>query len=64
VVPLDEPGAHAVGALLGKSGTTDIGDAALVYVAMARAADIVTNDRTDIEHLVSVAGGKIRIVAT
>jgi len=64
VVSLDESGAHAVGALLGKSETTDIGDAALVCVAMARAADIVTGDRADIEPLVSVAGGKIRVVAT
>jgi hypothetical protein len=64
VVPLDEAGAHAAGALLGKSQTTDVSDAVLVSVAMARKADIVTDDRTDIEHLVSAAGSKIRVVAT
>jgi hypothetical protein len=64
VVPLDELGAHAVGALLAESSTTDICDAALVCAAVARAADIVTDDRSDIEHLVSVAGGRIRVVAT
>jgi hypothetical protein len=64
VVALDEPGAHAVGALLGKSETTDIVDAALVCVAIARAADIVTDDHAYIEHLISTAGVKLRIVAT
>jgi hypothetical protein len=62
VVALDEAGAHEAGALLGKSRTIDISDAALVSVAVARAADIVTSDRSDIERLVAAAGRKIRVV--
>ena len=62
VVPLDEVGAHRAGALLGKSGTTDIADAALVTLAVARVADIVTSDRTDIQHLVSKTPVRIRVV--
>lgn len=64
VVSLDEAGAHRAGALLGKSRTTDISDAAVVSVAVARAADIVTSDPTDIGRLVSAACGKIRLVET
>jgi hypothetical protein len=62
VVPLDEAGAHQTGALLGKSRTTDIADAALVSMAVARTADIVTSDHADIQHLVSKARVRIRIV--
>ncbi len=62
VVPLDEAAAHRTGALLGKSGTTDIADAALVSLAVARVADIVTTDRTDIQHLVSKTPVRIRVV--
>ncbi len=64
VVALDEAGAHEVGALLGKARTTDISDAAVVRVAVTRAADIVTSDRIDIERLVSAAGRRIRVVET
>lgn len=64
VVPLDETGAHRVGALLRQSRTDDVLDAALVNLAVERSADIVTSDRADIEHLVSSARKRIRIVAT
>jgi hypothetical protein len=64
VVPLDEPGAHRVGALLGKSGTSDIADAALVSLAAARMADIVTSDRTDIERLIAKARVRVRVADT
>jgi hypothetical protein len=64
VVALEEAGAHEVGTLLGKARTTDISDAAVVAVATARAADIVTSDRSDIERLVSAAGKRIRVVET
>ena len=64
VVPLDEAGAHRTGALLGKSRTTDISDAAVVSVAVARAADIVTSDPTDIGRLVLAARSRIRLVET
>lgn len=62
VVSLDESGAHRTGALLGKSRTTDISDAAVVSVAVARSADIVTSDPTDIERLVSTTRIKIRLI--
>jgi hypothetical protein len=64
VIPLDEAGAHRAGALLGKSGTTDIADATLVSLAVTRMADIVTSDRTDIQRLVSRTGARLRIVDT
>jgi len=64
VVALDEAGAHGAGALLGKARTTDISDAAVVRVAVTRAADIVTSDRIDIERLASAAGRRIRVVET
>ncbi len=64
VVALDEAEAHHVGALLGKSGTTDIADAALVSLAVARAADIVTRDRTDVQHLVSKTTARIHVIDT
>lgn len=64
VAALDETGAHETGALLGKSRTTDIIDAALVSLAAKRMADIVTSDRADIERLASATGKKIRIIET
>jgi hypothetical protein len=63
VVPLDEAGAHRTGALLGASRTTDVGDAALVCIAVERTADIVTGDADDIGHLVSASRAKIRVFA-
>ena len=64
VIPLDEAGAHRAGALLGKSETTDVADAALVSVAVARTADIVTSDREDIERLVAKTRVSIRVIDT
>jgi predicted nucleic acid-binding protein len=64
VVPLDEGGAHRAGALLGKSGTTDIADAAVVSLAVERRADIVTSDRADIERLVSVTRTRLSLIDT
>lgn len=64
VVPLDEAAAHRAGALLARSGTADIADAAVVSLAVARVADIVTSDRTDIEHLVSRTATGIRVLDT
>ncbi len=62
VVALDEAGAHRAGALLGRSKTTDIADAAVVSLAVTRMADIVTSDRTDIQHLLSKTSARLRIV--
>src|SRR5689334_18795613 len=55
VVPLDESAAHRVGALLGKTRTTDLADAAVVVLALDRMAVIVTSDRADVERLTSAA---------
>jgi hypothetical protein len=63
VVALDEARAHAAGALLAKSRTRDIADAAVVELAASRRADIVTSDRADIVHLVSAARATLRVVA-
>lgn len=62
VVPLDETAAHGVGALLGKSHTTDLADAALVRIAASRGADIVTADRADIEHLAAALRAPLRVL--
>lgn len=62
VVALDEAGAHRAGALLGKSGTADVADAALVSLAVSRVADVVTSDREDIEHLVSKTRARIAVI--
>ncbi len=64
VAPFDEVAAHRTGALLGKSRTTDLADAALVVLAIAGKADIVTGDRADIAHLLSSARARLRIVET
>ena len=61
VIALDEPSAHAVGQLLGRSGTADIVDATVVVVAMAQQAEIVTADRSDISRLAASAGARIVI---
>lgn len=62
VVALDEAGAHHAGALLGESGTADVADAALVSLAVSRAADVVTSDREDIERLVSKTRTRIVVI--
>jgi predicted nucleic acid-binding protein len=64
VAPLDEAAAHRTGALLGKSRTTDIADAALVALATSRRADIVTSDRADIERLLAGSRTRPRVVDT
>ena len=61
VLALDEPTAHAVGQLLGRSGTADIVDATVVTVAIAEQAEIVTADRSNISRLAASAGARIVI---
>ena len=61
VLALDEPTAHAVGRLLGRSGTADIVDATVVVVAMTQQAEIVTADQSDISRLAASAGARIVI---
>ena len=61
ILALDEPTAHAVGQLLGRSGTADIVDATVVVVAMTQQAEIVTADQSDISRLAASAGARIVI---
>jgi predicted nucleic acid-binding protein len=61
VLALDEATAHAVGQLLGTSGTTDIVDATVVTVAIAEQAEIVTADRNDIARLAAAGGTRLNI---
>jgi hypothetical protein len=64
VAVLDEAGAHRTGALLGRSGTTDIVDAAVVSLAAARTADILTSDRGDIDLFVAKARLRVGVIHT
>jgi hypothetical protein len=59
VAALDEAAAHAAGELLGRAGTDDVCDAAVVTVAAALAAEIVTGDRKDLRRLVAASGKAI-----
>ncbi|MEY4543934.1 MAG: hypothetical protein RL685_129 [Pseudomonadota bacterium] len=63
VVALDEAAAHRVGALLGKSRTTDIVDAAVVVLAIERSADVQTGDPEDIRRLSGAARARLRILS-
>jgi hypothetical protein len=56
VVPLAETAAHRAGALLGKSRTKDVVDAAVVVLAIQCRADIVSADSQDIDRLLAAAG--------
>ena len=62
VLALDESTAHAVGRLLGRSGTADIVDATVVTMAIAKQAQIVTTDRDDISRLANAAGARLVII--
>jgi predicted nucleic acid-binding protein len=61
IVDFDEPSAHRVGALLGKAGTSDVVDASLVDMAIARGAEIVTTDPTDIRRLIHASGKRVPV---
>lgn len=62
VLALDESTAHAVGRLLGRSGTADIVDATVVTMAIATQAQIVTSDRGDVSRLANAAGARLVII--
>jgi hypothetical protein len=62
VVSFDEADAHQAGALLGKSRTNDIVDAAVVVLAVQRNADIQTGDAKDIRRLVAAARAKLSVL--
>lgn len=62
VVPFTEGDAHAAGRLLGRAKTNDVVDAAVVVLAVALAAEVVTADHDDIAHLCAAARASIPIV--
>jgi hypothetical protein len=62
VAAFDEPAAHRAGALLAKSRTKDVVDAAVVELAVRSQADIATDDRNDIAILLAAARAKTSIV--
>jgi len=62
VVDFLEADAHAAGRLLARSKTTDVVDAAVVVLAAALGAEIVTADRDDIARLLAAARVSLPIV--
>lgn len=62
VVALDEPGAHAAGALLGKARARDVVDASVVGLAVRHDADIVSSDAKDLRRLLAAARSPLRVV--
>jgi hypothetical protein len=56
---LDEAAAHRVGALLGKSGTSDVVDGSVVDLATTTSAEVLTTDLRDIERLATVSGKRV-----
>ncbi len=61
VVDFTEADGHAAGALLAKSKTNDIVDAAVVTLAVSRDADVVTGDARDIARLAAAAGARFHV---
>jgi hypothetical protein len=62
VTALTEQDAHAVGHLLGNTGSSDVVDAAVAYAAALLGADVVTGDPADIGRLLAAAGSSSRII--
>jgi hypothetical protein len=63
LVSLTEDGAHRAGALLAASATSDVVDASVVALAVARDAEIVTTDPDDIKKLVGATEHDVTIAA-
>lgn len=61
VVPLDEHLGRATGELLGRTGQSDVIDAALILLA-ADGDDIVTGDRHDFEILAAASGRHVELI--
>ncbi len=61
IVPVDEHLAREAGVLLGRAGTTDVVDATVALVAADRDT-ILTSDAADLQHLVSAANRRVRVV--
>lgn len=63
VVKLDEEFAHAVGALLAKSQTSDVVDGSVAVLAARRGADVVSDDVDDMQRLFEASGHSARVLA-
>jgi hypothetical protein len=64
VVAFTGADAHRAGALLAKSRTADVVDAAVVALAIERGADIQTGDADDVRRLLQAARAKLAILAS
>lgn len=62
VVAFDPAQAHAVGALLGAAGATDVVDAHVVLVAGASGADVLSSDADDLSPLAAKLPSPVRIL--
>lgn len=62
VAPLDDTLGRRTGALLGRAGTDDVIDAALVLIA-ADGDHILTSDATDLAALAAAAGSDVELIA-
>jgi hypothetical protein len=60
---LDETRAKRIGALLAKSKTSDVVDAAVVLGASDRGDAIVTSDPEDVQRLLAATGIKLSVLA-
>jgi predicted nucleic acid-binding protein len=62
IVSFDEKDAHRAGALLARSRTSDVVDAAVVALAADRGALVVTSDPKDIATLATAMRAPVRIL--
>jgi hypothetical protein len=62
IVPFQARDAHEVGRLLAKAKRSDVVDAAVVCLALARRAEIVTGDPDDLAALVACAPSRLPLV--
>jgi hypothetical protein len=60
---LDEPRAKRIGALLAKSKTSDVIDAAVVLGASDRGDAIVTSDPDDVQRLLAATGIRLSVLS-
>lgn len=63
VVAFEEADAHRAGALLGRSRTRDVVDAAVVTLAIRKHADVVSTDPADMARLIAAARTRVRVTA-
>lgn len=63
VAPLDETLGRRVGVLLGRTGTSDVHDAAVVLLAAADDDEILTSDPGDLAALAAASGVHIELIA-